>query len=104
MKAGPSLLLALVILPGCGKSPSVAECEGMLDHGVELAMRDRRPGSTVLEVEAEKARRRRQPPGRAAIQACASEVSETAFACAMAAEHIDDYEKCLVVTPWGYRF
>lgn len=96
-------LLGMAGLLGCTKGPTTAECEAMLDHGVELAFRDRRPGATDLEIESEKARRRRQAPGRAAVEVCPSEVSQKALACAMGARHIDEYEKCLVVAPWGYR-
>lgn len=98
---------ALAVLAGlsaaCAPSPTTTDCETMLERGVELAYRAKRPEVTALEIEAEKARRRRQPPGRAAIEACAAEVSREAVTCAVEASHIDEYERCLVVAPWPYR-
>lgn len=95
--------MALWGLSSCAKPPTQADCEAMLVHGVELAYQAKRPDVTAREVEAEKARRSKQAPGRAAIEACSTEVSREAVACAMEARHIDDYEKCLVTVPWLYR-
>lgn len=96
-------LALFAILPACEERASQAECETMLDHGIELAIRDKQPKASMAFIAAEQARRRRQPPGRQSIEACSSEVSKKALECAMEAAHIDDYERCLVVVPWGYR-
>lgn len=93
----------LLVLSGCQEHASRAECEALLEHGVELAIRDKHPRAKPALIASEKARRRRQPPGRQAIEACTHEVSKRALACAMQASHIDDYERCLVIAPWGFR-
>lgn len=100
-----SLALApfLLALPGCQEHASQAECEALLEHGVELSIRDKHPSANPTLLASEKARRRRQPPGRQAIEACTREVSKKALDCAMQASHIDDYERCLVIAPWGFR-
>lgn len=87
-------------LSGCAKRPSLDECEKMLEHGIELSIRDKYPKIRDTLLEKEKARRRRQPPGRAAIEACSKEVSLSAFGCAMSSTTIDTYEQCLVPLPW----
>lgn len=100
----PHLALPLLLaIPACQEYASQAECEALLDHGVELSIRDKHPKAKPSLIEAEKARRRRQLPGREAIDACTREVSKKALACAMQATHIDDYERCLVIAPWGFR-
>lgn len=100
----PHLVLPLLLLmPACQDYASQAECEALLEHGVELAIRDKHPNAKPSLIESEKERRRRQIPGREAIEACTREVSKKALACAMQAKHIDDYERCLVIAPWGFR-
>lgn len=96
-------LALFAILPGCEERASQADCEAMLDHGIELSIRDKQPKASHAFISAETSRRRRQPPGRQSIEACSSEVSKKAHRCAMEAAHIDDYERCLVIAPWGYR-
>lgn len=102
MRAAAFALVALG-LAGCAKHASQAECAALLDHGVELAVRDRRPEASEAEVAAEKTKRREEPAGKEALAACPSEVTKDGLTCAMAAQGIDEYERCLVETPYGVR-
>ena len=103
LRHAPLLPFLFLALPACQEYASQAECEAMLEHGVELSIRDKHPDAKPTLVASEKERRRRQPPGRQAIESCTQEVSKKALACAMQASHIDDYERCLVIAPWGFR-
>lgn len=97
------LVLLLPALAGCAKRATPDECLALLDHGVELSVRDRRPGATDAEVATERAARRDDKAGRATLATCPAEVSKRALTCALAAPHLDEYERCLVETPFGVR-
>lgn len=96
------VLMTAGLLSACSKRPTTAQCEAMLDHGVELAIRDKRPDAGDVEIASERARRRRQAPGRMVIETCPKEVSAKALDCALGAGNLDEYERCLVVTPWDW--
>jgi hypothetical protein len=99
----PAIVALALGLVGCAKHASQSECAALLDHGVELAVRDHRPEASDDEIAAEKAKRRAEPAGRDALAACPNEVSKDAYACALAAPTIDEYERCLVEPPYGVR-
>lgn len=92
-------LLAVALLSlttGCGKRLEPSECQSLLDHYVELLLRDDRPKSSageVLRVQQEARRKAEQDP---AFRECRARVSRRKFECAMDAQDANRLEQCLL--------
>ena len=89
-----TLLLSLVT--GCGKRLETSECQQLLDHYVELLLRDDRPKSSageVLRLQQEARKKAVQDP---AFHECSQRVSRKSFDCAMDAEDANRLEQCLL--------
>jgi hypothetical protein len=83
-------------LCGCGKPLEPKECEQLLDHYVELLVRDDRPksgGGELLRVQAEARKKAAQDP---AFLQCRDRVSRKSFDCAMDAQDANRVEQCLL--------
>ncbi|HEX2874146.1 MAG TPA: hypothetical protein VHP33_22990 [Polyangiaceae bacterium] len=94
MKRGVCVLLLLAT--GCGKPLEGAECQQLLDHYVELLLRDDRPKSSageVLRVQQEARKKAERDP---AFRECRERVSRRSFDCAMAAQDANRVEQCLL--------
>jgi hypothetical protein len=88
-------LLALPLL-GCGKRLEPQECDALLDHYVELLLRDDRPKSSageVMRVQQEARRKAAQDP---AFKECRQRVTRRGFECAMDAQDANRLEQCLL--------
>jgi len=90
-----SLLFPALLAVGCGRAPSPAECNGLLDRYLEKLLESDRPGLSageILKLQSEaRARAARDP----AFAECPERVSRRAFDCAMQAETVDRMEICL---------
>jgi hypothetical protein len=97
MKRGLALgTLLLLFVTGCGKRLETTECERLLDHYVELLLRDDRPKSSageVLRLQQEARKKAAQDP---AFHECSQRVSRKSFDCAMDAEDANRLEQCLL--------
>ena len=88
--------LLLLVVTGCGKRLETTECQQLLDHYVELLLRDDRPKSSageVLRVQQEARKKAVQDP---AFHECSQRVSRKSFDCAMGAEDANRLEQCLL--------
>jgi len=89
-------LLLLLLVTGCGKRLEASECQQLLDHYVELLLRDDRPKSSageVLRVQHEARKKAERDP---AFRACTQRVSRRSFRCAMDAQDANRLEQCLL--------
>lgn len=87
---------ALLLVSGCGKRLEPAECDQLLDHYVELLLRDDRPKSSageILRVQQEARKKAERDP---AFHECRARVSRQSFTCAMAADDANRLEQCLL--------
>jgi hypothetical protein len=96
--SGLSLVLAALVVTGCGRRLDDAECRGLLDHYTSLLVLEQDPDATperVAHVE-ERARSvsRREP--RFEFSKCSDRVSRSQYECAMKAPSVDEVERCLV--------
>jgi hypothetical protein len=90
-----ALLLPLLVV-GCGKRLEPAECDQLLDHYVELLLRDDRPKSSageILRVQQEARKKAERDP---AFHECRARVSRRSFVCAMDAQDANRLEQCLL--------
>lgn len=88
--------LLLLTLSGCGRRLEKSECQELLDHYVELLLRDDRPKSSageVLRVQQEARKKAERDP---AFAECPSRVSRHGFECAMQAQDANRLEQCLL--------
>ena len=96
MSRARALCVALLLTSSCSKRLETRECEQLLDHYVELLLRDDRPKSSageVLRVQQEARKKAQQDP---AFAECSSRVSRRGFDCAMRAENANLLEQCLL--------
>lgn len=87
---------ALLLLVGCGRRLERSECELLLDHYVELLLRDDRPKASageVLRLQQEARKKATQDP---AFGECSARVTRRAFECAMRAQDANGVEQCLL--------
>ncbi|RYZ04331.1 MAG: hypothetical protein EOO73_23930 [Myxococcales bacterium] len=95
-RARASCALLLLLLVGCCKRVESSECQLLLDHYVELLLRDDRPKSTageVLRLQQDARRKAQQDP---AFAECSSRLSRRGYECAMQAEDANRLEQCLL--------
>lgn len=96
-RAGASLLSAALLLnSGCGKRLARSECEQLLDHYVELLLREDRPKSNAGEVLRLQQEARKKAARDPAFAQCPERVSRSSFECAMAAEDANRVEQCVL--------
>jgi len=91
-----SLLLLSLSLTACGRRLDTSECGRLLDHYVELLLRDDRPKSSageVLRLQQDARKKAQQDP---AFLECPSRVSRRKFDCAMDAQDANRLEQCLL--------
>jgi hypothetical protein len=92
--AGGALLLLLTA--GCSKRLEAPECQQLLDHYVELLLRDDRPKSSageILRVQQEARKKAERDP---AFRECRERVTRSSFTCAMDAQDANRLEQCLL--------
>lgn len=95
-QAAGGALLVLLLGSGCGKRVETSECQLLLDHYVELLLRDDRPKSSageVLRLQQEARKKAQQDP---AFAECSSRVSRRSYDCAMQAQDANRLEQCLL--------
>jgi len=88
--------LLLLVATGCGKRLEPNECQLLLDHYVELLLRDDRPKSSageILRVQQEARKKAERDP---AFHECPTRVSRRGFDCAMGAQDANRLEQCLL--------
>lgn len=90
------VLALLLSAAACGKPLDGSECHRLLDHYVELLLRDDRPGAgagEVLRLQQEAREKAQRDP---AFGECRARVSRRSFDCAMGAQDADKLEQCLL--------
>jgi hypothetical protein len=85
-----------LVSSGCGKKLEVKECDALLDHYVELLLRDDRPGASAGELLRLQQEARKKAERDPAFRACSDRVSRRGFDCAMAAQDANRLEQCLL--------
>ena len=91
---GAWLLVGLAA--GCGKPLQTNECHQLLDHYVELLLRDDRPKSSAGEVMRLQQEARKKAERDPAFAECSERVSRRSFDCAMDAQDANRLEQCLL--------
>ncbi len=90
------LWLSLLALASCGKRVEPAECQLLLDHYVEILLRDDRPGSSAAEILRLQQEARRKAASDPAFHECSERVSRRSYDCAMQAQDSRLLEMCLL--------
>lgn len=90
-----SLVLFAVLLGGCKKKISQAQCDEIVDHFAELVVRERFADAGPEAIAAERARERQEAKHADEFKNCASEVQASEHECAMKAQSSDAVIKCL---------
>ena len=88
--------LWLLVATGCGKRPDTNECQLLLDHYVELLLREDRPKSSAGEILRLQQEARKKAERDPAFSECSTRVSRRGFDCAMDAQDANRLEQCLL--------
>jgi hypothetical protein len=88
--------LSWLLLCGCGRRLEAGECSSLLDHYVELLLRDDRPGASAGELLRLQQEARKKAEHDPAFSECSERVSRRGFDCAMAAQDANRLEQCLL--------
>jgi hypothetical protein len=88
--------VALLLLSSCGKRVEPGECGKLLDHYVELLLRDDRPKSSAGEILRLQQEARKKAESDPAFRECSDRVSRRKFECAMEAQDANRLEQCLL--------
>ena len=88
--------VALLLLGSCGKRVEPGECGKLLDHYVELLLRDDRPKSIAGEILSLQQEDRKKAENDPAFRECSDRVSRRKFECAMEAQDANRLEQCLL--------
>lgn len=81
---------------GCGKPLDAKECDQLLDHYVELLVRDDRPKSSAGELIRLQAEARKKAAHDPAFLSCHDRVSRKSYECAMDAQDANKLEQCML--------
>jgi hypothetical protein len=90
-----ALVLFALFSVGCGRAPSPAECNALLDRYMENLLRSDRPGLSAGEILKLQGEARARAAADPAYAECPKRVSRRAYECAMQAETVDRMEICL---------
>ncbi len=85
-RAGALGAALLLLATGCDKRLDDGECRALLDHYVELLLRDDRPSSSAGEILRLQQEARRKAERDPAFAECRAKVSRKSFDCAMEAQ------------------
>jgi hypothetical protein len=88
------LMLALVV-SGCRKKITAAQCEQLLDHFAELVVNERFADAGPEVIAAERARQRQEANNADEFKNCTTEVQANEHECALNAQTSEALIKCL---------
>ena len=98
MHALKTTLVAVTLVPmlaGCHKKVSQTQCDALVDHYAELAMKEQFPDAAPSEIEAQKKIVREESKNDDDFKNCTSEVESADYDCAMKAKTTEAVERCL---------
>jgi hypothetical protein len=95
-RSSAPFVAVLVLATGCSKRLATSECQHLLDHYVELLLRDDRPKSSAGEVLRLQQEARKKAERDPAFVQCSERVSRRSFDCAMDAQDANRLEQCLL--------
>jgi hypothetical protein len=90
-----AMALAVVATAACKPKASATQCDQLIDRYAVLVVTEKLPDASPAQIEAEQQRERSEARGDDSFKNCSSEVSQAEFACAMRAQTVDAFEKCL---------
>lgn len=88
-------LILVVLVAGCHRKASEAQCDALVDHYAELAMKEQFPDAAPADIESQKKKVREESKNDDDFKNCTSEVEATDYDCAMKAKTTEGIERCL---------
>jgi hypothetical protein len=91
------VVLTLVALVGCGKTPTQGDCEQLLEHVVELEMAAGGASATTDEARANLAAQKKKVSGYVGqdfLESCVKDLPMSQLKCGLAAKTLDELARC----------
>ena len=88
-------LVFCLVCTACGRPPTPAECNALLDRYMEKLLGSDRPGLSAGEILKLQGEARARAAVDPTFAECPRRVSRSAYECAMQAETVDRMEICL---------
>jgi hypothetical protein len=85
----------VVVVGGCRKHVTQAQCDEIVGHYAELVVREELPDASAEVIAKEKAREQQEARNDDGFKNCATELEPSDHTCAMAATTPDALEACL---------
>lgn len=87
--------LLVVLLFGCKKKVTQAQCDALVDKFATLVVSERIKDAPAEMIKAEQERERQEARGDEAFRNCTSEIAQEDYTCAMGSGTSDAFLKCL---------
>ena len=88
-------LLAAIALAGCSRHATRAECDAVMDHYVEMIVREYNPSLDPSELRAQYDRTRAKAQKEPSFADCPRQIRLRDVRCALAAGSVIELEQCL---------
>jgi hypothetical protein len=96
-RAPVALFCVLVLLGGCKRKATQAECDALVDRYAELVVKDVMPDASPETLAEERAREKSLARGNDVFERCTADLTHQDYECAMRATSPDALEQCLIV-------
>ncbi|CAN5589145.1 hypothetical protein BH09MYX1_BH09MYX1_68070 [soil metagenome] len=87
--------LAVLLVAGCHRKVTQSQCDTLVDHYAELAMKEQFPDAAPADIDSQKKKVREESKNDDDFKNCTSEIETADFDCAMKATTTDAIERCL---------
>ena len=90
-----SAALIAALLAGCSRRATRAECDAVMDHYVEMLVREYNPSLDSSELRAQYERTRAKVAQDPSFADCPKQIRERDVRCALRALNVAELEQCL---------
>jgi hypothetical protein len=89
------MALGVLAASGCSPHATSADCDKVMDHYVEMLVRESNPGASGGELRAHYEQARRRAGEEPSFVSCPKEITARDVRCALAAVNVAELERCL---------
>jgi hypothetical protein len=95
MSALRAMALSVLAASGCSRHATSADCDKVMDHYVDMLVRESNPGIGGGELYARYQEARKRAGEEPSFVSCPKEITARDVECALAAVNVAELERCL---------